>query len=61
MKKHFINDTVEFRSQEKHLYGVIVNEAVTEEGAIAYTILAGELIFREIPPADIIKNFGSKE
>lgn len=60
MKRYYINDTVEFRVGEKHMYGVIVKEYVGEDEK-TFDILAAELLYRGISEADILKDFGSEE
>jgi|LAHS01.1.fsa_nt_gb hypothetical protein len=61
MKRYYVNDTVEFRNGEQHLYGVIMKETMNEDGENTYTILAGKLLFRNVREAEIMKNFGSEE
>lgn len=61
MKRYFVDDTVEFRNGDKHLYGVIIKEMIDEEGKEIFQILAGGLLFREIHEEDILKNYGSEE
>jgi hypothetical protein len=61
MKRYYINDTVEFRIGEKHIYGVIVKENAGEDGRCTFNILAGTLLYRGIHEEDILKDFGSEE
>lgn len=61
MKRHVINDTVEFRIGEKHLYGVITDENVDLEGQLEITVLAGSLLYRHLKEEDIIRNYGVSE
>jgi hypothetical protein len=61
MKRYYVDDTVEFRNGDKHLYGVIMKETMDEDGRATFQILAGGLLFRDIHEEDILKNYGSEE
>lgn len=60
MKRYYVQDTVEFRAGDKHLYGVILKEEMDEDGRTVFHILANGILFRDIPEADILKCFGSE-
>jgi hypothetical protein len=61
MKRYAIEDTVEFRSGDRHLYGVIMSAEKDEEDQLVFQIFAGNLIYRNIREEDILKNFGSEQ
>lgn len=58
MKKIMIEDTVEFRIGDRHLYGVVIKESIDTEGNKVLTILAGKILFHNIHEEDVVKDYG---
>ncbi len=61
VKNVFIEDTIEFIVDDRHLYGVVEKKYTDDDGVILISVRVRSRLYENIPLQAVITNFGSDE
>lgn len=61
VKNVFVEDTIEFIVDERHLYGVVEKKYTDDDGMIVIAVRVRSRLYEDIPLQAVITNFGSDQ